>query len=106
MALLRERTAALTEGTRRDRGLTLEATGEYERVADLLCETLQRDDGGEAILAALIRAEFWVHSPVTAPGIYEHYRRRLCKLGAVPGPATYAAHEAALVAESPMRHSS
>lgn len=104
MALLRERAAALTEGACHDRGLALEATGEYERAADLLRETPQHDGGDEAVLAALMRAESWVHSPVAVLEVYEHYRRRLCELGAVPGPATRAAHEAVLTAESPMRH--
>ena len=104
VALLRERAAALTEGARRDRGLALEATGEYERAADLLREASQRDGGDETVLAALMRAESWVRSPAAALEIYEHYRRRLRELGAVPGPATRAAHEAVLAAESPVHH--
>ena len=104
MALLRERAAALTEGARRDRGLALEATGEHERAVDLLREASQRDGGDEAVLAALMRAESWVRSPAAALEIYEHYRRRLRELGAVPGPAARAAHEAVLAAESPVRH--
>ena len=103
MALLRERAAALTEGARRDRGLALEATGEYERAADLLREASQRDGGDEAVLAALMRAESWVRSPAAALEIYEHYRRRLRELGAVPGPATRAAHEAVLITLPPNR---
>ena len=104
MALLRERAAALTEGARRDRGLALEATGEHERAVDLLREASQRDGGDETVLAALMRAESWVRSPAAALEIYEQYRRRLRELGAVPGPAARAAHEAVLAAESPVRH--
>mgnify|MGYP000870508437 CR=1 FL=1 len=103
MALLRERAAALTEGARRDRGLALEATGEYERAADMLREASQRDGGDESVLAALMRAESWVRSPAAALEIYEGHRRRLRERGAVPGPAARAAHEAVLAAENPVR---
>ena len=104
VALLRERAAALTEEAYRNRGLALEATGEHERAVDLLREASQRDGGDETVLAALMRAESWVRSPAAALEIYEQYRRRLRELGAVPGPAARAAHEAVLAAESPVRH--
>ena len=104
VVLLRERAAALTEGARRDRGLALEATGEHEQAADLLREAAQRDGGDETVLAALVRAESWARSPAAALRIYEQYRRRLRELGAVPGPAMRAAHEAVLAAENPVRH--
>ena len=104
LTVLRERAARQAEGVRRDRGLALEATGEHERAAVLLREASQRDGGDETVLAALMRAESWVRSPAAALEIYEQYRRRLREMGAVPGPAMRAAHEAVLAAESPVRH--
>ena len=104
VARLRERAARLTEELRRDRGLALEAAGEHKQAADLLREAAQRDGSDETVLAALMCAESWVRSPAAALEIYEQYRRRLRELGAVPGPAMRAAHEAVLAAESPVRH--
>ena len=104
VTLLRERAARQVEEARRDRGLALETAGEHEQAADLLREASQRDGGDETVLAALMRAESWVRSPAAALEIYEQYRRRLRELGAVPGPAMRAAHEAVLAAESPVRH--
>ena len=101
-AQLRERAAAHAEAARRDRALALEATGEHEQAAELLREAAQRDAGDETVLAALIRAESWARSPAAALEIYEQHRRRLRELGAVPGPAMRAAHEAVLAAESPV----
>ena len=104
VARLRERAARLTEELRRDRGLALEAAGEHEQAADLLREAAQRDGSDETVLAALMRAESWARSPAAALEIYEQYCRRLCELGAVPGPAMRVVHEAVLAAESPVRH--
>jgi len=101
-AQLRERAAAHAEAARRDRALALEATGEHEQAAGLLREAAQRDAGDETVLAALMRAESWARSPAAALEIYEQHRRRLRELGAVPGPALRAAHEAVLAAESPV----
>ena len=102
LPLLRERAVVQAEGARRDRGLALEAAGDYEQATALLREAAHRDPGDETVLAALMRAESWTHSPAAALDVYEQHRRRLRAAGAVPGPAMRAAHEAVLAAESPV----
>ena len=103
LAQILGRAAAHASTARRDRALALEATGEYEQAVPLLRAAADSDPGDETALAALMRAEAWVRSPAAALEIYEDYRLRLRKQGAVPGPAMRAAHEAALASESPVR---